>query len=97
MGANSDESGCSIRRVDDLRSEDHGRRYKNPGWGVTAMFEVLPTGPNRPSIFAVMQTVSAETPVARRAVLIVATQELDDFHVTWLVTSLVLEARPDLV
>jgi hypothetical protein len=98
VGANRDESGCSIRRVDDLRSEDHGRRYKNPGWGGgTAMSEVLPTGPNRPSIFAVMLTVSAETPVARPAVLIVAMQELDDFHVTWLVPSVVLEARPDLV
>jgi hypothetical protein len=56
------------------------------------MSEVPPKGPNWPSIFAVMLTVSAETPVARPAVLIVATQELDDFHVIWLVTSLVLEA-----
>ena len=61
------------------------------------MSEVPPKGPNWPSIFAVMLTVSAETPVARPAVLIVATQELDDFQVAWLVTSLVLEERPDLV
>jgi hypothetical protein len=48
-------------------------------------------------MFAVMLTVPAEAPVARPAMLIVDTQELDDFHVTWLVTSLMLEARPDLI
>jgi hypothetical protein len=56
------------------------------------MFDVPATGPNWPSMFAVMLTVPAETAVASPAVLIVATDELDDFQVTWLVTSLVLEA-----
>jgi hypothetical protein len=62
------------------------------GGAVTVMFDVPATGPNWPSMFAVMLTVPAETAVASPAVLIVATDELDDFQVTWLVTSLVLEA-----
>ena len=61
---------------------DPGKRVA--AWFIDAAFFIF--------VFAVMLTVSAETPVARPAVLIVATQELDDFQVAWLVTSLVLEA-----
>jgi hypothetical protein len=56
------------------------------GGAATAMSDVPATGPNWFSMFAVMLTVPTETPVASPAVLIVAKEELDDFHVTWLVT-----------